>query len=43
MSDERNAIWALLAALGTVLLAYLLTRPDLNATAVAHMVLPHAR
>jgi len=26
MMAERNAIWALLAALGTVLLAYLLTR-----------------
>ena len=30
MNAERNAIWALLAALGTVLLAYLLTRPDLT-------------
>lgn len=40
MSDERNAIWALLAALGTVLLAYVLTRPDINAAVVAHLTLP---
>lgn len=40
MSDERNAIWALLAALGTVLLAYVLTRPEINAVTVARMILP---
>lgn len=40
MNAERNAIWALLAALGTVLLAYLLTYPEINAVTVAHQTLP---
>ena len=40
MNAERNAIWALIAALAAVLLAYLLTRPDLNAVTVARMILP---
>ena len=40
MNAERNAIWALIGALSAVLLAYLLTRPDLNAITVARMILP---
>jgi hypothetical protein len=40
MNAERNALWAMIAALAAVLLAYLLTRPDLNATTVAHLLLP---
>lgn len=40
MNAERDALWALIAALAAVLLAYLLTRPDFNATTVAHLILP---
>jgi hypothetical protein len=44
MNAEKNAIWALLAALAAVLIAYVLTRPEINAVfdarTVAHQVLP---
>lgn len=41
MKDERNAIWALLAALAAVtLLAIILSDNKINAISIARMTLP---
>ena len=41
MNAEKNAIWALLAALASVvLLAYILSDNQINAISIARMILP---
>ena len=41
MNAEKNAIWALLAALAAVaLLAYILSDNEINAISIARMTLP---
>lgn len=43
MNAERNAIWALLAALAAVvLLAIILSDNEINAVGIAHLTLPRS-
>ena len=43
MNAEKNAIWALIAALAAVvLLAYILSDNKINAVGIAHITLPRS-